>query len=113
MQRPQTRGTTAASEMKRQAMQQSPRCQTVMMARRFTAERRANALIPALRFDASTPAAPFKCSLLDTSGTSPPSSSATSPSTLPQAMDPSASSAATGSSSGMKRRGRPQAAGTR
>jgi hypothetical protein len=32
MQRPRTRGATAAGEMKRRAMQQSPRCQTVMMA---------------------------------------------------------------------------------
>jgi hypothetical protein len=33
---------------------------TVMMARRFTAEHRANALVPALRFDATTPATPLK-----------------------------------------------------
>jgi hypothetical protein len=31
-----------------------------MMAHRFTAERCTNALIPALRFDASTPDAPLK-----------------------------------------------------
>jgi hypothetical protein len=89
MQGLQTRGATAAGEMKWLAV-----------------ERCANASIPALRFDALTLAAPLKYSLLDTSGTSPSSSSATSSSTLPQAMDPSAPSAA-GSTSGMKRRGRP------
>jgi hypothetical protein len=78
MHRPRTRGATAAGETKRRAMLQSPRRQTIMMARHFAAERCADALIPALRFDASTPAAPFKCSLLDTLGTSP-----TSPSTTP------------------------------
>jgi hypothetical protein len=57
MQRPQTRGATVAGEMKRRAMQQSPRRQTVMMARHFAAERCADAPIPALRFDASTLAA--------------------------------------------------------
>jgi hypothetical protein len=49
-----------------------------MMARRFAAEHCVNASIPALRFDASTLAAPLKYSLLETSGTSPSSSSATS-----------------------------------
>jgi hypothetical protein len=78
-----------------------------MMARRFTAERRANASVPALRFDATMPAVPLKYGLLETSGTSPSSSSATSPLTTPKPMDPSASSAATGTSSGVKRRGRP------
>jgi hypothetical protein len=78
-----------------------------MMARRFTAERCANASIPAPRLDASTLAAPLKYSLLETSGTSPSSSSATSYPMLPKPMDPSASSAAAESSSGMKRRGRP------
>jgi hypothetical protein len=107
MQRPRTRGATAAGEMKRRAMQQSPRHQTVMMARCFATERCANASIPVLGFDASMLAVPFKCSLLDISSTSPSSSSATSSSALPQAMDPSASSATTGSSSGRKRHGRP------
>jgi hypothetical protein len=65
-----------------------------MMARRFAAERCANALIPVLRFDALMPAAPFKYSLLDISGTSPSPFSATSSSMLPQAMDPSASDGA-------------------
>jgi hypothetical protein len=88
MQRPRTRGATAASETKQRATQQSPRCQTVMMARCFAAERYANALIPALGFDASAPAAPFKCSLLDTSDTSPSSSSAASSSTLPEQWIP-------------------------
>jgi hypothetical protein len=78
MQRPQTHGETAAGETKRRATQQSPRHQTVMMARHFAAERCADAPIPALRFDASTLAAPFKCSLLDTLGTSPTSPSTTS-----------------------------------
>jgi hypothetical protein len=72
------RGATAVVETKRRATQQSLRCQTVMMAHHFTAERCADAPIPALGFDASTPVAPFKCSLLDTLGTSPTSSSATS-----------------------------------
>jgi hypothetical protein len=84
-----------------------PEASTVMMARRFTAEHRANALLPALRFDATTPAALLKYSLLNTSGTSPSSSSATSSPTLPKLMDPSASSAAAGPSSGAKCRGRP------
>jgi hypothetical protein len=79
MQRPRMRGVTAASEAKQRAMQQSPMRQTVMMACHFAAERCADVPIPALRFDASTPAAPFKCSLLDTSGTSSSSSSTTSP----------------------------------
>jgi hypothetical protein len=78
MQRLRTRGVTADGEMKRRATQQSPRRQTVMMAHHFTVERCADAPIPTLRFDASTPAAPFKCSLLNTLGTSP-----TSPSTTP------------------------------
>jgi hypothetical protein len=69
-----------------------PEASTVMMARRFAAERRANASVPMLRFDASTPAAPLKYSLLETSGTSPSSSSATAPSTDPKPMDPSVSS---------------------
>jgi hypothetical protein len=71
MQRLQTRGVIAAGETKRRAMQQSPRRQTVMMARRFTAERCTNASIPALRFDASTPAVPLKYSLLETSAPHP------------------------------------------
>jgi hypothetical protein len=74
----QTRGATAAGETKRRATQQSPRHQTVMMARHFAAERCTEASIPTLRFDASTPATPFKCSLLDTLGTSPTSPSTTS-----------------------------------
>jgi hypothetical protein len=74
MQRLWTRGATTAGETKRQASQQSPRHQSVMMARHFSAERCADAPIPALGFDASKPTAPFKCSLLDTSGTSPSSS---------------------------------------
>jgi hypothetical protein len=73
MQRPRTRGATAAGETKRRASQQYPRRQTVIMARHFATERCADAPIPALGFDASKPAAPFKCSLLDTSGTSLPS----------------------------------------
>jgi hypothetical protein len=48
-----------------------PEASTVMMAHRFTAEHSANASVPALRFDATTPAAPLKYSLLETSGTSP------------------------------------------
>jgi hypothetical protein len=78
MQRPRTRGVTAAGETKWWATQQSPRRQTVMMAHRFTAACCTNALISALIFDASTPAAPFKCSLLYTLGTSPTSPSTTS-----------------------------------
>jgi hypothetical protein len=70
MQRLRTRGMTAAGETKRRASQQSPMRQTIMMARHFTTERCADAPIPALGFDTSKPAAPFKCSLLDTSGTS-------------------------------------------
>jgi hypothetical protein len=54
MKRTQMCGATATGEMKRRAMQQSPRRQTVMMAHHFAAERCANAPIPALRFDAST-----------------------------------------------------------
>jgi hypothetical protein len=72
------RGAAAAGETKRRATLQSPRHQTVMMARRFTAERCANASIPVLRFDASTLDAPLKYSLLKTFGTSPSSSYATS-----------------------------------
>jgi hypothetical protein len=82
-----------------------------MMARRFIAERSANASVPALRFDAMMPAAPLKYSLLETSGTPPSSSSATSSPTLPKLMDPSASSAAAGPSWGSKRRGRPPGSG--
>jgi hypothetical protein len=78
MQRPRMRGATAAGEMKQRAMQQSPRRQTIMMVRHFTAERCADAPIPVLRFDALTLAAPFKCSLLDTLGTSSTSPSTTS-----------------------------------
>jgi hypothetical protein len=71
MQRLRTCGATAAGETKRQASQQSPRRQTVMMAHHFAAECCIDAPIPALGFDASKPTAPFKCSLFDTSGTSP------------------------------------------
>jgi hypothetical protein len=74
MQRLRTRGMTADGETKWQVSQQSPRHQSVMMARHFSAERCADAPIPALGFDALKPATPFKCSLLDTSGTSPSSS---------------------------------------
>jgi hypothetical protein len=88
MQRPQTCGATAAGETKRRAMQQSPRRQTVMMARCFATERCANASNPALRFDASMSAAPFQCSFLETFGNSPSSSSATSSSTLPKQWIP-------------------------
>jgi hypothetical protein len=84
-----------------------PEASTVMMARRFVAERCANTLVLALSFDATTPTAPLKYSLLGTSGTSPSSSSATSSSMPPKTMDPFASSAAAGMSSGAKRRGRP------
>jgi hypothetical protein len=107
MQRLQTCGTTAAGETKWRAMQQSPRRQTIMMARRFAAERCANASIPMLRFDASTLAAPLKYSLLETSGTSPSSSSVTYSSMPPKQMDPSASTTAAGLSLGAKHRGRP------
>jgi hypothetical protein len=78
IQRPRTRGATAAGETKRRAMQQSPRRQTAMMARHFTVGRCTDALIPALGLDASTPAAPFKCCLLDALDTSRTSSSTTS-----------------------------------
>jgi hypothetical protein len=37
-----------------------PEASTVMMARRFALERCANASVPALGFDATTPAAPLK-----------------------------------------------------
>jgi hypothetical protein len=76
------RGAIAASEMKQRATQQSPRHQTAMMARHFTAGRCADAPIPALGLDASTSAVPFKCSLLDSLGTSPTSSSTTSSSDI-------------------------------
>jgi hypothetical protein len=59
MQRPRTRGATAAGETKRRAMQQSPRRQTAMMARHFTAGHCTDAPIPTLGLDASTPAAPL------------------------------------------------------
>jgi hypothetical protein len=72
MQRPRTGGMSAAGETKRRASQQSPRRQTVMMAHHFATERCADAPIPMLGFDALKPTAPFKCSLLDTSGTSLP-----------------------------------------
>jgi hypothetical protein len=78
-----------------------------MMARRFTAERCTNASVPVLRFDTTTPAVPLKYGLLETSGTSPSSSYAISSSTTSKPMDPSASSAADGTSSGAKRRERP------
>jgi hypothetical protein len=78
MQRPRTCGVTTAGEAKRRMMQQSPRRQTAMMARHFTAGCCADALIPALGLDASTPAAPFNCILLDALDTSPTSSSTTS-----------------------------------
>jgi hypothetical protein len=78
MQSPRTRAATAAGETKRRTTQQSPRRQTIMMVHHFAAERCADAPIPALGFDASTLVTPFKCSLLDTLGTSPTSSSATS-----------------------------------
>jgi hypothetical protein len=106
MQRLQTRGATAAGETKWRATQQSPRRQTIMMARRFAAERCANASIPAVRFDASTPACP-----LNAASSSPPAPHPLPPVLLlfhaPKAMDPSASSAVAGSSSGVKRCGRP------
>jgi hypothetical protein len=82
MQMPQTRGTTAAGETKRRATQQSPRRQSAMMARHFTTGRCADAPIPALGLDASTPGAPFKCSLLDTLGTSLTSSNTASSSDI-------------------------------
>jgi hypothetical protein len=108
MQRPRTRGATAAGEMKRRATQQSSRRQTVMMAHHFTAGRCADALIPTLGLDASTPAAPFKCSLLDALDTSPTSSSTTSSSNT---------SPSDGSFCLLRRRrnatGAPRAAGTR
>jgi hypothetical protein len=78
MQRLRTRGATATGETKRRASQQSLRRQTAMMARHFAAECCADAPIPALRLDTSMLAVPFKCSLLDTSGTSSSSSSTTS-----------------------------------
>jgi hypothetical protein len=78
-----------------------------MMARRFTAEHCTDASVPALRFDASTPAVPLKYNLLETSGTSLSSSSATASPTPPKPIDPSASSVTAGMSSGAKRRRRP------
>jgi hypothetical protein len=79
MQRSWMHGATAAGEMNRRASHQSPRHQTIMKARHFTAEHCADALIPVMGLDASTPPAPFKCSLLDASGTSSsPSSTASS-----------------------------------
>jgi hypothetical protein len=78
MQRPRTCGATADGETKRRATQQSPRRQTAMMARHFTAGRCADALIPVLGLDASTSATPFNCILLDALDTSPTSSSTTS-----------------------------------
>jgi hypothetical protein len=114
MLRPQTHGATAAGKTKRWATQQSPRRQTAMMACHFTAGRCTDALIPVLGLDALMPAAPFKCSLLDTLGTSPTSSSLLPPRMSSRAMDPSTSSTTAGSaSSGVKRRGRPRAAGTK
>jgi hypothetical protein len=59
MQRPRTRGATAAGETKWRAMQQSPRRQTAMMAHHFTAGHCTDALIPTLGLDASTPAVPL------------------------------------------------------
>jgi hypothetical protein len=59
-QRPQTRGAAAAGEMKQRAMLRSLRRQPVIMMRHLTAERCANALIPAQRFDASMLDAPLK-----------------------------------------------------
>jgi hypothetical protein len=56
MQRPRTHGATATGETKRQATQ-SPRRQTAMMARHFTTGRCADAPIPVLGLDVSTPAA--------------------------------------------------------
>jgi hypothetical protein len=79
MQRPRMYGTTASGETNRRVSQQSPSHQTVMMARHFTAEHCADTPIPALGLDASTLVVPFKCSLLDASGTSSsPSSTASS-----------------------------------
>jgi hypothetical protein len=80
MQRPLTCAVTVDGVTKRWATQRSPRRQTVMMVRHFAAECCADALIPVLRFDASMPAAPFKCSLLGSSDTSSSFSSTTSPS---------------------------------
>jgi hypothetical protein len=77
-----------------------PEASTVMMMRHFTAERCANASVPVLRFDATTPVAPLKYGLLETSGTSPSSSYAISSLMTPKPMDPSASFAAAGTSSG-------------
>jgi hypothetical protein len=62
MQRPRTRGVTAAGETKRWATQQSPRHQTAMMVRHFTVGHCADAPIPALGRDSSTLAAPLNAS---------------------------------------------------
>jgi hypothetical protein len=78
----------------------------MMMARHFTVEHHANASVLALRFDVTTPATPLKYGRLETFGTSPSSSSAVSSPMLPKLMDPTASSAAAGPSSGVKHRGR-------
>jgi hypothetical protein len=59
MQRPWTHGATAAGETKWRVTQQSPRRQTAMMARHFTAGHCADAPIPVLGRDASMPAAPL------------------------------------------------------
>jgi hypothetical protein len=59
MQRPRTCGATAAGETKWRVMQQSPRRQTAMMARHFTAGHYIDAPIPALGYDASMSAAPL------------------------------------------------------
>jgi hypothetical protein len=108
MQRTRMRGATTAGETKRRATQQSPRRQTAMMARHFTAGHCADAPIPMLGLGASTPATPFKCSFLDALGTSPTSSSATSSLDIFPSHGSLASSAAAGSvSSGTKCRGRP------
>jgi hypothetical protein len=111
-QRLRTRGAAAAGETKRRATLQSPRRQTVMMARRFTAERCANASIPTLRFDASTPNVP-----LNIASSRPPTLHLLPPVPLlpprPKLMDPSASVAAAGSSSGKKHRGRPPGGGNK
>jgi hypothetical protein len=56
MQRPRMRGATVAGETRQQATQQSPRHQTAMMVRHFTAGQCADAPIPMLGLDASMPA---------------------------------------------------------
>jgi hypothetical protein len=108
MQRPWTRGASATGEMKRQATQQSPRHQTAMMARHFTTGHCADAPIPALGHDASTPTAPLNAASSTPSALHSLPPVLFPPRHLPRAMDPSASSAAAGSSSyGAKRRGCP------